>query len=412
MLENKNKDEHNDKINNCDCDENSDNERLTKMRRTTLDALHESDGRFSDMIEQAPDAVILVESNTGMILYVNPYACELLRGNFNEIIGRNQSDFFPNEGNEDLLRKYSKEEPPKFIQSYPRRFENTLIRLDGVRIPVEASTKTLLVHGDLLLMGILRDMTHHKRLQSELRVAKEKAERADQLKTEFLSQMSHEVRTPLNTILNFTNVYREQILEKFEGEIAEEMKFSFEVIDKASKRLIRTMDLLMMMSELNTSAFIVRPEKFNLKRDVLERLLNEYKIIAANKNISLEVITNDIKPEVFADRGAVQIALENIIDNAVKFTSKGFVKITFSKGIQNNIILSVKDTGKGISEDYIPFLFEYFSQEEQGYARSFEGNGLGLAIAKRYCDLNNITLEVDSILNKGSEFRLIFAPVN
>ena len=97
-----------------------------------------------------------------------------------------------------------------------------------------------------------------------------------------------------------------------------------------------------------------------------------------------------------------------MIDNAIKYTKKGKVEILLGKNKTNNIIVEVKDTGIGISKEFLPRLFEVFAQEERGYTRSFDGNGLGLALVKKYCELNKIIIEVDSEKNIGSTFRVIF----
>jgi signal transduction histidine kinase len=97
-----------------------------------------------------------------------------------------------------------------------------------------------------------------------------------------------------------------------------------------------------------------------------------------------------------------------LIDNAVKYTIKGKVEIVLEKNKLGIVIVEVKDTGIGISKEYIPRIFEPFTQEDHGYTRSFEGNGIGLALVKKYCELNNIIVEVESEKNVGSTFRIIF----
>jgi signal transduction histidine kinase len=111
---------------------------------------------------------------------------------------------------------------------------------------------------------------------------------------------------------------------------------------------------------------------------------------------------------VLSDEYSITQIFANLIDNAIKYTKKGKVEILLEKNKTGNITVEVKDTGIGINKEFLPRIFEPFTQEEQGYTRSFEGNGLGLALVKRYCELNNIIIEVDSVKNEGSTFRIIF----
>ena len=112
--------------------------------------------------------------------------------------------------------------------------------------------------------------------------------------------------------------------------------------------------------------------------------------------------------KIFADRYSAQQLFCNLIDNAVKYTPKnGEIEIRLHKS-DNNLLVDITDTGIGISNEYLPNLFTPFTQEEMGYTRKFDGNGLGLAIAKKYADLNNAMINVKSVKGKGSSFTVIF----
>ena len=97
-----------------------------------------------------------------------------------------------------------------------------------------------------------------------------------------------------------------------------------------------------------------------------------------------------------------------MIDNAVKYTEQGEVAIKILRDSEERLIVEIKDTGIGIEEEYLPRLFEPFSQEEMGYTRKYEGNGIGMALVKTYCRLNNAEVEIESEKNVGSVFRIIF----
>lgn len=242
----------------------------------------------------------------------------------------------------------------------------------------------------------------------ELRIAKEKAENADRLKSEFLAQMSHEIRTPVATILNYTSLLKSE----FENKIPDELEGTFDSIDNASQRLIRTIDLVLDLSAIEAGTYEPVYEDVNLKDEIILPIINEFKHFAESKGIELILCPNSIDGKSFyLDRYTMTQTLSNLVHNALKYTYDGSVEICLDT--KNNCpTLLVRDTGIGIAEEYLPNLFEKFSQETQGYTRSFDGSGLGLALVKEYCKINNATIRVDSIKGKGTTFTIQFGKPN
>jgi signal transduction histidine kinase/ligand-binding sensor domain-containing protein len=227
--------------------------------------------------------------------------------------------------------------------------------------------------------------------------------KTDKLKTEFLAQMSHEIRSPINVILGFISLFHERVSEKFDNELDE----YFESIKKASKRITRTIDLLLNMSEVQTGNYEITLRKINFEKDILDDIMSEYEMIAREKKLKLDLIIENELPELELDEYTISQILANLVDNALKYTLKGGVTIRVKGGADSSIIVSIEDTGIGISEEYLPNLFKPFTQEEQGYSRRFEGNGLGLALVKKYCDIHEIQISVESKKEVGSKFNLI-----
>ena len=280
-------------------------------------------------------------------------------------------------------------------------YEMHMLRTDGKEITVIENIigvfddKNNLTH----LRGYLFDITIRKKVELEMLKAKEKAEVADRMKTEFLAQMSHEIRSPLNAVLSLTGIVKDVT----KGMNNEDLSVCFSGIDSASKRIIRTIDSILNMSDLQLGTYQVTKRKINLIQ-LLQNLVGEYESIALGKNLDLRFIYNTDKTFVDVDDYALNQIIANLIDNAVKYTPKGFVEIRLR--LDDKIKIEIQDTGIGISEEFLPLIFSPFSQEKQGYTREYEGNGLGMSLVKNYCDLIGAEISVESNKNQGTTFTL------
>ncbi|MCF8243485.1 MAG: HAMP domain-containing histidine kinase [Melioribacteraceae bacterium] len=252
--------------------------------------------------------------------------------------------------------------------------------------------------------GSMQDITESERIKSELIKAKESAEIANRLKSEFLAQMSHEIRTPIHALLAFTNLMKEEMNEHLEFGTEE----NYEIIDSAGKRIIRTIDLILNMSELQTGTYEKVLKKFDIYKDVIRRLNAEFTTQAEMKGLKIAVKKMTDETYLIADQYSVEQILSNLLSNAIKYTNKGLIEIIVSRNQADKLVVSVADSGIGISEEYLSQIFDAFSQEETGYSRRFEGNGLGLALVKKYCELNDASISVTSKKGEGSTFKIVF----
>jgi signal transduction histidine kinase len=245
------------------------------------------------------------------------------------------------------------------------------------------------------------EIVERKRVESDLVIAKERAEKSDRLKSEFLAQMTHEIRTPLAGILG-----QFAILQSEEAGLTPEFFSKYSNIENASSRLIRTIESILKMAELTSESYDYRKSSFELK-DVLEEVVMDYKSKILAKGLQLNVNLDDALSTVQLDRNSTNQIFTNVIDNAFSFTDEGEINISLLK-TDSIINIEIEDTGIGISEEYLPKLFEPFIQEEGGYGRRFEGNGLGLALTKKYCDLNEVEINITSKKDIGTKVNLIF----
>jgi len=243
-----------------------------------------------------------------------------------------------------------------------------------------------------------------KHYEEELLKAKNKAEESDKLKSQFLAQISHEIRSPIHTILSFSSL----IYEDIKDVINDEIECNFKIINSAGQRMTRTIDLILNMSEIQTGTYDYTPRDADIYSEILISLIDEAKVSSINKNVKFRVnkTTNDTIRNV--DTYTISQIFVNLLENAFKYTKKGFIELGIHLNKNDALEISVADTGIGIAEEYLPKLFDPFSQEEQGYTRTFEGNGLGLALVKNYCTMNKAEIIVESKKGIGTTFRIIF----
>ncbi|MFH0735618.1 MAG: ATP-binding protein [bacterium] len=258
--------------------------------------------------------------------------------------------------------------------------------------------------GEDKVLSLIREITEQKKADKELIKAKEQAEQADKMKTQFLAQMSHEIRTPINAILSLNSLIKEEV----KGKVDDDVFDLYQSIESAGRRLIRTIDLLLNMSEVQTGVYDAKFSSFN-PMEIIHAIVKEMDVIAKQKNLKLNLTSKYTEAEIYGDQYSVAQIIVNLLDNAIKYTKTGQVDIELNKNSENDVSIVVKDTGIGIKKEFIPKLFDPFSQEEEGYIRSFEGTGLGLALVKRYCDINNATIEVISEKGEGTKVEVGFS---
>lgn len=236
------------------------------------------------------------------------------------------------------------------------------------------------------------------RQKSELKIAKESAVKSDRLKSEFLCNMSHEIRTPMNGIIGFSHIINERNLSE------EERKRYTNIIVNNSEQLLRIIDDILEISSLETKQVKVQKTKTNICI-LLNELISLFSLKVKEKSIGIQLI-NELEQNncmVMIDHSKLLKILGNLLENALKFTDKGFIEIGCK--LQNNTLLfHVRDTGIGIAENKINKIFTRFSQADESIKYNYGGLGLGLAIASENVELLGGKIYVDSTPGVGSTF--------
>lgn len=238
----------------------------------------------------------------------------------------------------------------------------------------------------------------------QLIIAKDEAEKSDRLKSEFLAQMSHEIRTPIHILMSYSSLIKDEIEENLD----KDMRSNFNAIEHAGKRIIRTTELILNMSEISTGTYEYSESEFDIFDGVLNKIYNEYILKIDQEKINFKIENNSTNGIVIADKYSVYQIFTQIIDNAVNYTEKGEITVSVNNTSNDKVEVSVSDSGIGISDAYSPNIFMPFTQEEQGYTRRFEGNGLGLALTKKYCELNHAEIDIQSKKGLGTKVTVTF----
>lgn len=357
--------------------------------------------KLSVAVEQSPTSILITDTD-GNIEYANPKVSEVTGYRFTDLTGRNPSMFSSGEKTKEEYKHLwnTISSGKEWRGEFHNKKKNGELYWESASISAIKNDRGEITN----YLAVKEDITEQKLIEKELIEAKTRAEDADKLKSEFLAQMSHEIRTPLGAIVGNVDYLLESQFEKMDPDTRD----CFDGIELASKRIIRTVDLILNAAELQRSIYKPHFIKVNLDLDILEKLIIEYSRSAKQRRLELIYVNELNDTIILADEYSITQIFANLIDNAIKYTNIGKVEIILLKNNSGNIVVEVRDTGIGISKEFLPRLFEPFAQEEQGYSRSFDGNGLGLALVKKYCDINNAVIEVQTEKKAGTIFRVIF----
>ncbi|MEG8946672.1 sensor histidine kinase [Rosettibacter firmus] len=315
-----------------------------------------------------------------------------------------EKDIFQNEEDRNYLKKIL------LHKNRIKNLESTCKKKDGTRIYIiEQITPVKDDNGRIIYYeSMVQNITDKKKTKELLIEAETKKQTLEKLKAEFLATISHEIRTPVNIIVNLSQLLKNDLNSTNNEEVIE----SAHIIESESKRIQRTIDLILEIAQLTSGTYDFKPQPINLHNDILLDIIEKYKQVANKKGLDFLYTSKINRPLTFADKHSCQQIFSQLIENAIKYTPEGRIEITLFNNSTENIAVEIKDTGIGINTEYIPYLFTIFSQEDNSYSRMFEGTGLGLAIVKKHCDLNNASINVVSKKGYGSSFTVIFKKYN
>ncbi|MCI5901214.1 MAG: ATP-binding protein [Blautia sp.] len=259
------------------------------------------------------------------------------------------------------------------------------------------------IQGENKYILDLSDRTKDKKINQKLEDAVHTAENANLAKTTFLNNMSHDIRTPMNAIIGFTNI-------AMKHDPNPEIRNCLEKISNSSEHLLTLINDVLDISRIESGKIKFSPIPVDIA-EVTDTVLSIMYGFLSNRNISFHSNLEEPKQRyVLADAVRIREVLVNILGNAVKFTEDGGAinfESSYYPGVDERHIIvryCITDTGVGMTEDFLKHIFDEFSQEESGARTQYKGTGLGMAITKRYVDLMNGTISVESKKGEGSSF--------
>lgn len=372
---------------------------LTDQKRS-----EEKLSQFKTTLDQTMDCVFMFRADTLQFFYVNHGAVKQVGYSEEELMQMTPLDIEPllNEGKFRSLVK-----PLIVGERSSERFETIHRCKDGTHIPVEISLQYVdPINEPPRFVAIVRDMLDRKNHEQALRVAKEKAEQASRSKSEFLANMSHEIRTPLNGILGFTEVLLREDVS------ATESAKHMETIRSCGQHLLTLINDILDLSKIEAGQMEFERGRCS-PHQVIGEVISILRVRALEKGISLDCCWSSGVPETIETDGVrLRQVLMNLVGNAVKFTDSGSVSVEASidgSEPDHQLLVKVRDTGIGISEEHLEGIFSPFDQADGSITRKFGGTGLGLTISRKIAQGLGGEIQVESEIGIGSLFTLNIA---
>jgi PAS domain S-box-containing protein len=400
----------------------------TRQLENVNHTLRASEKKYRELVTLA-NSIILRWSVDGRIQFLNDFGLQFFGYTEEEILEKHITDTIVPE-TESTGRNLK-----QIIQTIPEHFDdyeqhvNENIRRNGERVWIDWRNRLILNHqGEAIeILSIGSDITPlkqaeqkirqlHKDLQqhaqnlekqvkdrtAELTVAMEKALEADHLKSAFLATMSHELRTPLNSIIGFTGI----LLQGLAGPLNEEQQKQLGMVQKSSRHLLALINDVLDISKIEAGQLTLSFSNFDL-RESIEKTVHLVQPLVQKKALDLTVEIDETVGKVTTDQRRLEQVIINLLNNAVKFTEQGHIRVT-CRPENDHYLLAVEDTGIGIRPDEISGLFQPFHQIDTGLSRKREGTGLGLSICKKLIQMMNGRIDVQSREGQGSTFTICF----
>ncbi|MBF0615051.1 MAG: PAS domain S-box protein [Magnetococcales bacterium] len=371
------------------------------QRKRAEEALRESEQHFREVAATLAEGLYVLDE-AWRITFINTIALSLLGWQEEDVLGRSSHALFHHshadgthyDASTCLLSDV-------LVKGQVIKTEDDILwHRDGRCFPVALIASPILRAGKVRgAVVTFQDITQRKQAEKELLEAKEQAEQAVRVKSEFLAVMSHEIRTPMNVALGMSELLLETDLNPMQHRFAE-------LMHNAGKSLLGVINDVLDFSRMEAGRFVLSELPFSPRQVVME-ITQLMRMSAEEKGIIMEArITSDVPDAIVGDDGRVRQVLVNLMGNAIKFTHQGRIDVILEPypADPDTLLFAVADTGIGIEAEHLDHIFDQFTQANAGITRRYGGTGLGLAITRRLVEMMGGRIWVESRVEQGSRF--------
>ncbi len=378
---------------------------MERFRHTKFD--------FSLMVEASPSAIVLVDSQGG-IIYINKLAEKLFQYNREELIGKKLEVLIP-----EKFRKHHSSHRDLFLshpQTRPMGEGRDLYALkkDGSEFPAEIGLNPIKTAGEVFVLASVIDITKRRELEKavqakskeleeqyqKLQQSEEKLKELNATKDKFFSIVAHDLKNPFNLILGFTQL----LIERYDSFDEAERKDFISNINTSAETTYKLLENLLTWAKTQQEGITINKEKLILS-DCVQKSVEPYLPVAQKKRIQIETKIEEGQ-QIFADSDTVNMIISNLVSNAIKFTpEEGSIYISCNPDELGRIQLLIKDTGVGMNRTQLDGLFKIEENDTNTLGTNNEGGtGLGLILCKEFIEKNDGHIQVESEEGKGSTF--------
>lgn len=344
------------------------------------------------IVDQADEGIFLLDVERNTFLHVNPAFCRMTGRTAPEL-----TDMTPDA----LFSAEPGGRAPDFrsVAEMGAAVESLLRKPDGEYLPIELRAARVDRAGRGAVSVVVEDVVARREYEERLRSVKQSLDEITRFKTSLLSNMSHEVRTPLSSILGWAAVLNDELPDRQRELVC--------LIENSGRRLLNTLNSVIELAHLHANTMKLRPALIDAN-DAVASTVSGMAGVAEEKGLRLDVEPAGEPAWVCLDTRCLHRSLVHLLDNAIKFTEHGHIVVRVrTDGKQ--VLVVVEDTGTGIGEEFLPSIFDEFKQESAGLSRDHEGNGLGLPIARRLVEMSGGRIDVVSTRGVGSTFTISLA---
>ena len=367
--------------------------------KETREELRQAKERYYSLYNSSPAAYFTFDEQ-GIILEANQTAAELLQEGKGFILDKPMMVYLTPEGQDDFYHHRQKvlntrEQQSCELQMRTKAGDKLYVRMDSKILDKKEVTQ---------LFSAVTDITERKEQEQRLKEAKKEAEVASRAKSEFLANVSHEVKTPLNAVLGFSQLLKTKLDD------SEQLDY-LNSIEDAGDNLLALINEILNLAKIEADELESSYTYFDLKETLLEiKEIFSHKI--HEKGLDFIISMDSALPFIRLDEYKIKQILLNLLSNALKFTEEGYIRLELKfERLENELIdlyLGVEDTGVGITKKKQSDIFKSFQQEEEVINKQYQGIGLGLTITKRLVEIMDGQLSVESEVGQGSKFELQF----